>query len=150
MVVTMTEGGKKLKRSKTNRMFLGVLGGLAEYLNVDPTILRVIFVVLLVFNPVTMTLLYLLAALVIPEEGEEEKPLSEGIKDIGEEVNRVVSSDDSLIKAVIAVVVVIAALYLITFFLPLMLVLPSRTVVMISIPLGLLLAALVLVLLIKR
>ncbi|EEB72909.1 PspC domain-containing protein [Thermococcus sp. AM4] len=146
----MTEGGKKLKRSKTNRMFLGVLGGLAEYLNVDPTILRVIFVVLLVFNPVTMTLLYLLAALVIPEEGEEEKPLSEGIKDIGEEVNRVVSSDDSLIKAVIAVVVVIAALYLITFFLPLMLVLPSRTVVMISIPLGLLLAALVLVLLIKR
>jgi len=146
----MTEGGKKLKRSKTNRMFLGVLGGLAEYLNVDPTILRLIFVVLLVFNPVTMTLLYLLAALVIPEEGEEEKPLSEGIKDIGEEVNRVVSSDDSLIKAVIAVVVVIAALYLITFFLPLMLVLPSRTVVMISIPLGLLLAALVLVLLIKR
>ncbi len=146
----MTEVSKRLKRSKTNRMLLGVLGGLAEYLNVDPTILRLIFVVLLVFNPVTMALLYFLAALVIPEEEGTEKPLSESIGDLGEEVNHVVSSDEGLIKAVIAVVVVIAAVYLITFFLPLTLVFPSRTVVTVSLPLGLLLAALVLLLLIKR
>ncbi len=61
--------GGKLTRSRNERILLGVLGGIAEHIGVDPTLVRLIFVVLLVFNPVAMVLLYFLAALIIPEEG---------------------------------------------------------------------------------
>ncbi|WP_248841855.1 PspC domain-containing protein [Thermococcus thioreducens] len=91
---------KKLVRSKKDRMFLGVLGGIAEPLNVDPTLVRLIFVVLLVFNPAAMTLLYFLAALVIPEEErEEEKSLSERIEELigetGERLEDVISGNEN-------------------------------------------------------
>ncbi|WP_461863925.1 PspC domain-containing protein, partial [Thermococcus sp.] len=66
---------RRLSRSKGERVFLGVLGGIAEYLDLDPTVVRVAFVVLFVFSPVTMSLLYFLMALVMPPEGEpHEKP----------------------------------------------------------------------------
>ncbi len=35
---------RKLYRSKTNRVIGGVCGGIAEYLNVDPTLIRVLWV----------------------------------------------------------------------------------------------------------
>ncbi len=74
---------KKLVRSRKSRILLGVLGGLAEHLDVDPTLVRLIFIVLLVFNPVAMTLLYFIAALVIPEEeGGKEKPLSDRVDEV--------------------------------------------------------------------
>lgn len=37
---------KKLRRSKTNKIFLGVCGGIGEYLNVDPTLIRIIWICL--------------------------------------------------------------------------------------------------------
>jgi len=39
---------RKLYRSKTNRQLAGVCGGLAEYFNLDVTLIRVLFVVLAV------------------------------------------------------------------------------------------------------
>lgn len=36
---------KKLYRSNTNKMLCGVCGGIAEYLNVDPTIIRLLWVI---------------------------------------------------------------------------------------------------------
>jgi phage shock protein PspC (stress-responsive transcriptional regulator) len=62
---------KKLYRSKTNRMVAGVLGGLGNYLNVDPTVLRLAYVFLMfltMFFP--LVIVYILAAIIIPEEGE--------------------------------------------------------------------------------
>ena len=41
---------KKLYRSKKNRMIAGVCGGIGEYLNVDPTFIRLLFIALLVFT----------------------------------------------------------------------------------------------------
>jgi phage shock protein C len=38
---------KKLYRSRTDKKIAGVCGGLAEYFNIDATIIRIIFVVLL-------------------------------------------------------------------------------------------------------
>ncbi|WP_367883332.1 PspC domain-containing protein [Thermococcus peptonophilus] len=55
----------------------------------DPTIVRLIFVVLFAVNPGVMTLAYLLAALVMPEESSEEegtdlgKKLEDVIKEAG-------------------------------------------------------------------
>ena len=58
---------KKLVRSKKNRMIGGVCGGIAEYLGVDPTIVRLIWAFAAVFWG-TGIILYLLAWVIIPEE----------------------------------------------------------------------------------
>lgn len=60
----------RLYRSRSNRMLLGVCGGLGEYFNVDPTIPRIAFVVLGALSLGTWLLVYLVMALVIPEEPE--------------------------------------------------------------------------------
>jgi phage shock protein C len=41
---------RKLTRSESERMLAGVCGGLAEYFSVDPTLVRVVFVLLTVFG----------------------------------------------------------------------------------------------------
>lgn len=56
---------KKLFRSREDRMLFGVCGGLAEYFNVDPTIVRVLFV-LLMLSYGTSLLIYLIMAIAIP------------------------------------------------------------------------------------
>ena len=57
---------KRLMRSKDNRILAGVIGGVAEYLDVDASILRVIFV-LLTWSGMPI-LLYILLAIIIPSE----------------------------------------------------------------------------------
>jgi len=61
---------KKLYRSTTNRFIAGVFGGLGEYFNIDPTILRLIFIVLLIPSFMTFAIIYLLAAVIIPKDVE--------------------------------------------------------------------------------
>ena len=58
---------KRLTKSRTDRKLCGVCGGLAEYLNIDPTIVRLIWV-LLMFAAGTGFLAYIIAALIMPEE----------------------------------------------------------------------------------
>ena len=61
---------KRLYRSSHNRVFLGVCGGLGEYFNTDPVIIRVIAVILTVITSVVPGIIvYLIIALVIPLEG---------------------------------------------------------------------------------
>jgi len=61
---------KKLYRSTTNRLVAGVFGGLGEYFNIDATILRLIFVILLIPSIFTFSLIYLAAALIMPKDME--------------------------------------------------------------------------------
>ena len=56
---------KKLYRSKKDRKLVGVCGGLAEYFDIDPTIVRLVVVLVALFS--IGVLAYLVAALVIPE-----------------------------------------------------------------------------------
>lgn len=56
---------KKLYKSQTDKKICGVCGGVAEYLNIDPTIVRLIWAVLIVCYG-TGLLLYILAALILP------------------------------------------------------------------------------------
>lgn len=58
---------KKLYRSRADKKICGVCGGLAHYLNVDVTIIRLIWVLALFFAGGGL-LAYIIAALVIPEE----------------------------------------------------------------------------------
>lgn len=58
---------KRLYRKRTDRMLAGVCAGLADYLNIDPTIVRIIFIVL-VFAGLGGVLVYLILWLITPEE----------------------------------------------------------------------------------
>lgn len=58
---------KKLYRSATDKMLAGVCAGLARYLNMDPTVIRVIWAVLSLFAFVGV-IAYIICALIIPEE----------------------------------------------------------------------------------
>ena len=57
---------KKLYRSKIDKKICGVCGGLAEYLNVDSTVIRLLWVLAALFVGCGL-LAYIVAALVIPE-----------------------------------------------------------------------------------
>lgn len=57
--------GKKLYRSKTSRMLCGVCGGIGEYLNIDPTLVRLLAVLLGCSG--TGILVYIIAAIIIPD-----------------------------------------------------------------------------------
>ncbi|HIT63579.1 MAG TPA: PspC domain-containing protein [Candidatus Ventrimonas merdavium] len=57
---------RKLYRSNTDRMLCGVCGGIGEYLNIDPTLIRLIWAVLACSG--TGILVYILAAVIIPQE----------------------------------------------------------------------------------
>lgn len=69
----MADESKKLYRSTSDRWLAGVCGGLASYFNLDPTLVRVIFVVLALFG-LGGVILYLLLWVLVPTEptGEEQ------------------------------------------------------------------------------
>ncbi len=60
---------KKLYRSRTDKKVCGVCGGLAKYMNMDVSIMRLIAVLLILFAGGGL-LAYIICALVIPEEPE--------------------------------------------------------------------------------
>lgn len=55
------------RKSRTDQMFAGVCGGLAEYLGVDSTMVRLAWAICVVFGGAGL-LLYILAAIIIPYE----------------------------------------------------------------------------------
>mgnify|MGYP001819505562 CR=1 FL=1 len=72
----MSEGVKKLYRSTKNRMLAGVCGGLAEYFELDPTIIRVLFVLVSVFAGGGI-LVYIILWLLIPQEPQAAEDVAE-------------------------------------------------------------------------
>ena len=58
---------RKLYRSKTNRQLAGVCGGLAEYFNLDATLIRVLFVVLAVLGG-SGVVLYIALWIIVPKQ----------------------------------------------------------------------------------
>ena len=63
----MNTNYKQLARSATNRMIAGICAGLGEYLNIDPTVMRLIAVLLLFVTGPGVVIAYLIMALIIPE-----------------------------------------------------------------------------------
>ena len=66
----MQQMERRLYRSDEERMLFGVAGGIAEYLDADPTVVRVLMVLaLLALGPVGV-LAYLALALIVPKAPE--------------------------------------------------------------------------------
>jgi len=63
---------RRLVRSRRNRKIAGVCGGIAEYMSVDPTIVRLLWVLLTIFPGTLLVGLigYFVAWLIMPEGGE--------------------------------------------------------------------------------
>ena len=60
---------KRLTRSKNDRMFLGVAGGLGEYFDLDPVLIRLFFVLFGLATPHAHALIvYFLLAILMPEQ----------------------------------------------------------------------------------
>ncbi len=64
---------KNIYRSKTNRKISGVCGGIGEHLNIDPTIIRILWVLMTIFSGVFLGIIvYFIFAIIIPEEQLQE------------------------------------------------------------------------------
>jgi phage shock protein PspC (stress-responsive transcriptional regulator) len=72
---------KKLYRSRTDKVFFGVCGGIAEYFDIDATLVRLVAVIIAIWGGVGV-LAYLVGALVIPEEpvGKVDKNMEKNSK----------------------------------------------------------------------
>ncbi|MBN2454258.1 PspC domain-containing protein [Candidatus Woesearchaeota archaeon] len=57
---------KRLYRSTENRVIAGVCGGIAEYFNIDPVLVRLIAILLLLANGAGL-IAYLIAWIIVPE-----------------------------------------------------------------------------------
>lgn len=67
----MTDSGSTLRRSKSDRMIAGVIGGIARYFGIDSTLARVGYVILSVISVAFPGILvYIVLWLIMPEEGE--------------------------------------------------------------------------------
>lgn len=64
---------KRLYRSKKNKMIAGVCGGVAEFFDVDSTVIRLIFVFLTIITAIfPMFLTYIIACIVLPENPNKD------------------------------------------------------------------------------
>ncbi len=65
----MEDNYKKLKRTnRSNKMICGVCGGIGQYLGMDPTVVRLLWLIFSIASFGTGILVYLIAAIIIPEE----------------------------------------------------------------------------------
>ncbi|MDP3883064.1 MAG: PspC domain-containing protein [Candidatus Staskawiczbacteria bacterium] len=60
---------KRLYKSKDNKVFCGVIGGVGEYFDVDPVLLRVVWLLIVVFTGIFPGIIaYILACIVVPQK----------------------------------------------------------------------------------
>ncbi|HRI05889.1 MAG TPA: PspC domain-containing protein [Candidatus Dojkabacteria bacterium] len=71
---------KRLVRSKTDQIIAGVCGGIAEYFEIDPIIVRLLFA-LLVFSGGSGVLIYIILWIIMPEKGDENKSHNQVVKE---------------------------------------------------------------------
>lgn len=72
-------GNKRLYRSRTDKQISGICGGVADYLGVDPTIVRIVWLLLTLAGGPGL-ILYIVMAFVVPEEPEFVQTSAEKIK----------------------------------------------------------------------
>ncbi|HWQ50139.1 MAG TPA: PspC domain-containing protein [Methanosarcina sp.] len=58
----------KLYRSKKNRIIAGVCGGIGEYFKVDPTLIRLLLLLISIVGAGSGIVAYIIAWIIIPEE----------------------------------------------------------------------------------
>ncbi len=66
---------KKLYRSMADRKLCGVCGGIAEYFDLDPTVIRLLWVVMTLFTAAFPGVLaYIICAIIVPQQNQLPEP----------------------------------------------------------------------------
>jgi len=81
----MANNIKKMHRSSTDKIIFGVCGGIAEYLEVDSLAIRIIFL-FLTFAGGSGVFVYLILALLMPKEANENKDIAKNSKEMNEDL----------------------------------------------------------------
>lgn len=76
---------KRLYRSEKDKIVAGVCSGIAEYLNIDPTIVRILFILALISEGFGL-MLYIILWIVMPLESSIEKSEDEVIEENANEI----------------------------------------------------------------
>ncbi len=63
--------GKKLVRSSTDKYIMGVCGGVAEYFDIDPTVIRLIWAGATLLSAGAGIILYIIASVLMPLDTDE-------------------------------------------------------------------------------
>ena len=77
----MKANSKRLHRSKSDSMVFGVSGGLAEYFDVDPSLMRIAWVVAILASGGVALLAYIILAIVVPKEESRAAEPSEVVRE---------------------------------------------------------------------
>ena len=99
---------KRLCRSSKDRVLFGVCGGLGKYFNIDPVIVRVIFVITICFVGLGI-IAYIILAIVVPNENSKAAEPKDTVKEnvheikdttetIGKDIKKTFSSKDDTDK----------------------------------------------------
>ncbi|QLG69651.1 MAG: Phage shock protein C, PspC [Candidatus Woesebacteria bacterium] len=89
-----------LLRSKENRIIAGVCGGLGEFFKIDPTVIRIIFILITLFGG-SGGLLYLILWLIIPSENKGKEPkdlIRDNAKEIKDETKELIKKSKNYSK----------------------------------------------------
>jgi len=75
--------GQRVYRSREDRLIGGICGGLGEYFDVDPTILRISWVAITVFSGVLPgVLVYCIALFIVPQTPPENRSLQKTVIEV--------------------------------------------------------------------
>ena len=92
---------KRLTRTENNKMICGVCAGISKYFGIDPTLIRLGFVVLTCFSGAGL-LAYLIAAFIIPKEKAVTNASSQDYEDLTQQEAPLESITDTVKKNVTA------------------------------------------------
>ncbi len=79
------ENNKRLERSKKDKIFLGVCAGIGIYFDIDPILIRVLFLLLTVTGGSGL-LLYLFLAVLMPKEGQDIEEHKQNINNLAQDI----------------------------------------------------------------
>ena len=73
---------ERLYRSSTQRMLSGVCGGLGEYFNIDPTLVRIVYILVTIATGVLLGIgLYIVLWLIVPSQASVGKSIRESMRE---------------------------------------------------------------------
>lgn len=82
---------RKLYRSETDKVIAGVCGGLGEYLELDPVLIRILFVIFTLAGGAGVVM-YILLWVIVPTKSDATTPYEQSLKNNGEEIKQRASS----------------------------------------------------------